>query len=119
MIAIPLVIGVIGPCAAGKSTLVTALEERGYTAKHIAQEHSFVPDMWYKRIKPDILIFLDVSYAVAKQRQGTSGWQRSLYKKQVTRLRHAREHADLFFNTDDLTPKEILRNVLNYLESTE
>ncbi|MEA2008932.1 MAG: hypothetical protein U9O54_07405 [Chloroflexota bacterium] len=112
----PLVIGVTGPCAAGKSTLAIGLEKKGYTVKHIAQEHSFVPDMWYKIAKPDILIFLDVSYAVAKQRQGAGKWQRSLYQKQVTRLRHARKHADLLLNTDNLSPEEVLQNVLGYLK---
>jgi dephospho-CoA kinase len=36
-------IGVVGPCAAGKTTLVAALKNRGYEVHHIAQEHSYVP----------------------------------------------------------------------------
>lgn len=111
-----LVIGVVGPCASGKSTLVSKLEKKGYTVKHIAQEHSFVPDMWYKITKPDVLIFLEVSYAVAKRRQQASSWQHSLYQKQMTRLRHAQQHADFLLNTDHLTPKEVFQQVLNYLE---
>ena len=57
-----LIIGVVGPCAAGKTTLVAALREMGYNVRHIAQEHSYVPYMWQRLAKPDLLIYLDVSY---------------------------------------------------------
>ena len=52
-------IGVVGPCAAGKTTLIAGLRNHGYTAKHIAQEHSYVPAMWQLLTNPDILIYLD------------------------------------------------------------
>ena len=55
-------IGVVGPCGAGKSTLVNALAEHGYPARHIAQEHSYVPSMWKRMVNPDILIYLEASY---------------------------------------------------------
>lgn len=113
------VIAVVGPCSSGKSTLVAELAKTGYPARHVAQEHSFVPDMWRKLTKPDILIFLDVSYTISKQRQGISEWPSSIYQKQVERLRHAREHADFFLNTTDLTPEEVLQKVLSFLKSLE
>ncbi|MBP9503378.1 MAG: hypothetical protein KBF17_14555, partial [Candidatus Promineofilum sp.] len=46
-------VAVVGPCASGKSTLVAALRAAGYDARHPAQEHSFVKDMWRRRVDPD------------------------------------------------------------------
>ena len=48
-----LVLGVVGPCASGKSTLVSALKAMDYQTRHIAQEHSYVNDMWRQIGKPD------------------------------------------------------------------
>ncbi|OQY26272.1 MAG: hypothetical protein B6I38_11635 [Anaerolineaceae bacterium 4572_5.1] len=111
----PPTIAVVGPCASGKSTLIEKLKKRGYTAKHIAQEHSFVPDLWRKRAEPDVLIYLDVSFEESKQRQNISESPKSLYKNQIERLRHAREHADLFLNTTNLTPGEVFQQVQEYI----
>ena len=52
-----LLIGIVGPCAAGKSTLVADLAKHGYRTRHIAQEHSHVKDMWQRLTNPDLLIF--------------------------------------------------------------
>ena len=111
----PATIGVVGPCASGKSTLIAGLERYGYTCRHIAQEHSFVPDMWRRVANPDLLIFLDVSFQQA-QRRRTMDWTEEGFAESLTRLRHARKHADLVIHTDDLTPDQILREVLEYLE---
>jgi adenylate kinase family enzyme len=51
-------VGVVGPCGSGKSTLIAALEAQGYPCRHIAQEHSYVKDMWKRITNPDVLIFL-------------------------------------------------------------
>lgn len=110
----PLTIAVVGPCASGKSTLVTSLKENGYEAKHVAQEHSFVPDMWKRMADPDILIYLDVSYQVSNQRSGST-LKESIFRKQENRLMHARDHADLVINTENLSPEKILQQVLEYL----
>ncbi len=108
------VIGVVGPCAAGKSTLVSDLRSRGYQAKHIAQEHSYVQDMWKQISNPDILIYLDVSFEISIMRTG-SNWARVIYEKQVQRLLHAKQHTDLYINTDDLSPEQVTEFVLKYL----
>jgi dephospho-CoA kinase len=107
------VLGVVGPCASGKSTLVTALRSLDYQVRHIAQEHSYVSDMWRKIGKPDFLIYLDVSYQISTQRTG-SDWSKSIYNKQVDRLEHARNHADLYIDTDELTPQQVLDQVLKH-----
>lgn len=57
-----MIIGIVGPCGAGKSSVASALKSHGYPIRHIAQEHSYVPDMWRRLTNPDILIYLDVSY---------------------------------------------------------
>lgn len=107
-------IGVVGPCASGKTTLIASLREFGYTGKHIAQEHSYVPNMWKRLSDPDILIYLDVSYECSLQRQPMD-WTEKDFKNQVRRLQHAKEHSDLYLNTDRLTPDEVLDKVLNFL----
>ena len=52
---------VVGPCAAGKSTLVTALRELGYDAHVSGQEHSEIAMLW-QHSQPDVLIALGGRY---------------------------------------------------------
>ena len=108
-------IGVVGPCAAGKTTLIKNLEDAGIRCRHIAQEHSFVVDMWQRVTNPDVLIFLDASYPVTKKRRNLT-WSLNDYLKQQHRLRHAREHADLLLQTDHLTEKEVFIAVKRFLD---
>jgi hypothetical protein len=110
-------IAVVGPCSAGKSTLVDALRAAGYDARHTAQEHSYVPAMWQRISKPDILIYLDVSYEVAKGRRPTldGGPQRLAIQHQ--RLAHARQHCHLYLDTSSLTPEQVKSEVLGFLLS--
>lgn len=110
-----LIIGVVGPCASGKSTLIASLKERGYQAKHIAQEHSYVPDMWRRLTNPDFLVYLDVSYQVSLQRR-LLDWTQPEYAQEIFRLRHARQHADLYIDTDPLTPDQVMGQVLRLVE---
>lgn len=109
-------IGVVGPCGSGKSTLIAGLEQHGYVCRHIAQEHSYVPAMWQKLTKPDILIFLDASFPVSTVRRKLS-WQKQDHEEQLRRLMHARQHAHLVIDTDDLTPRQVLQEALDYLQS--
>lgn len=106
------VLGVVGPCAAGKSTLVSRLRERGYQVRHIAQEHSYVQDMWRQIAKPDFLIYLDVSFDISRERTDSS-WTRIIYQNQLDRLSHAKDHADLLIDTNDKTPDQVLEIVLD------
>lgn len=113
-----MLVGVVGPCAAGKSTLVAGLKERGYKARDIAQEHSYVPSMWQRITKPDVLIYLDVSYENTIRRRQLN-WTPSEYENELTRLRHAHKHADLYVDTNPLTIAEVLEQALIYLDSFE
>ena len=109
------IVGVVGPCGSGKSTLVAGLEGYGYTCRHIAQEHSYVQAMWQKIAKPDILIYLEASFPVSTSRRRLN-WQEKDHREQLHRLLHARQHADLIVNTDDLTPQEVLQKALDFLQ---
>ena len=109
------IIGVVGPCGSGKSTLISGLGKNGYSCRHIAQEHSYVPSMWQKIAKPDILIYLYASFPVSTARRQLN-WHKKDHDEQIHRLVHAREHADLFIDTDDLSPEQVRQKVLAYLK---
>jgi hypothetical protein len=109
-----LLIAIVGPCASGKSQLVQALRQHGYNAREILQEHSYVPTMWQRITCPDILIYLGVSEKVAQQRRPTTapaGWGNTLDR----RLSHAKHHADLCIDTDNLTTHQVLEKALTFL----
>lgn len=112
-----LLIGVVGPCGSGKSTLTDALDTLGYNTRHIAQEHSYVKDMWRRLTNPDILVFLQASYPVTMQRRALD-WTEAEYAEQQRRLEHAREHANLIVNTDTLSINEVLERVLSFIDAT-
>lgn len=107
-------IGVVGPCGAGKSTLVRALQARGIAVREIAQEHSGVPAMWQRITRPDLLIYLDASRETAErrlEREFPPDW----WEAMTARLAHARAHADLIVETDGLTPEEVAERVAEFL----
>jgi Ni2+-binding GTPase involved in maturation of urease and hydrogenase len=112
----PRTIVVVGPCAAGKTTLVGALVARGYTAYAIAQEHSIIKDLWAKR-DPDVLIALDLDLAVVRERRSPS-WSADIYAVQHERLQPAFESADLLIDTGRHDIEAALRMTLELLEST-
>lgn len=111
-------IGLVGPCGAGKTTLSELLNSRGKSCRAIAQEHSFIPDMWKKMTNPEILVFLDASYPVTMQRKKFH-WTENEYNEQIRRLAHARTHADLFIQTDAISPAIVMDRILEYINEKE
>lgn len=107
-------IGVVGHCGSGKSTLIAGLEKLGYACRHIAQEHSYVQAMWQIISKPDILVYLHASFPISTTRRKLN-WQNKDHDEQSRRLSHAREHAHIIINTDNLTPEQVLQKTLDYL----
>ena len=107
-------VGIVGPCGSGKSTLLAGLERQGYSCRHIAQEHSYVQAMWQIITKPDVLVYLNSSFQTSTERRKLN-WQEKDYNEELRRLAHAREHANLFIETDNLTPNDILQKVLDFL----
>jgi hypothetical protein len=109
-------IKVVGPCASGKSVLAAGLRGLGYDARSAAQDHSYVPDMWQRLERPDVLIYLDVSLESAHARGRTGmGWDQRYLDEQRHRLRHARAHCDFYLPTDGLSEEEVLERVKGYL----
>lgn len=110
-----LLIGVVGPCGSGKSTLITRLEESGYRCRHIAQEHSYVKHMWQAITNRDILIYLNCSFENSTARRKLN-WTAADYEEQLRRLSHALAHADLVIDTNILSPEQVFFTALNFLQ---
>ena len=108
-------IGIVGVCTSGKSTLIAGLQSYGLRTRHIAQEHSYVKDMWRRLSNPDILIYLHVSYEITQTRRKIA-WTEDEYRTQLHRLRHAREHADYYRDTDNKMPARVLEEAVNFLQ---
>ena len=108
---------VVGPCAAGKSTLVTALRALGYDAHVSGQEHSEIETLW-QRSQPDVLIALDVDISAVRARRGGS-WPEWLHDLQVRRLAAASRAAHLAIDTSVLSPQTIVDLVVAYLQQQD
>ncbi len=111
-----IIIAVVGVCASGKSTLIAALTSRGYSCKHIAQEHSYVANMWKRLVNPDILIYLSARYETTLKRKKLN-WTLAEYQEQVRRLDDAFQNAHIHINTDALTPAELVEETEKQIRS--
>lgn len=111
----PPLVALVGPCTSGKSTLKQRLLAAGYRVRAVAQEHSYVPDMWLKLVRPDLLIYLHVSIDSARRRRQID-WGAERLAEQAERLAHARAHADLVIDTDALDAEEVFQRVLAFIE---
>jgi len=111
---IPGRIGVVGPCAAGKSTLVRGLEALGYDVRHCAQEHSHVPDMWRRLTRPEVLVYLDASLSTIRRRRAKS-FRQAYLDEEHRRLYYARLKCTIYVYTDDLSREQVLERVLSAL----
>jgi ATPase subunit of ABC transporter with duplicated ATPase domains len=109
-------VGIVGPCAAGKSTLIASLSPRygEVELRHIAQEHSYVLTMWKQISNPTWLVFLDVSYPLTLLRRKLN-WTEQDYQEQQRRLANARANADFYLLTDDLTPAQVAERVAEFI----
>ena len=104
---------IVGPCAAGKTTLVSRLHALGFDAHACAQEHSGVPYLW-QLSEPDLLVFLDADRATIGARRGYE-WPAPLNDAQQARLAHARAHADLYLDSGPLTPDEVAARAADFI----
>ncbi len=107
-------VSIVGPCAAGKSTLARNLQALGYDAQDCAQEHSGVQTMWQRIARPDLLIYLDVSLVTLHQRLHVD-WEPAYLDEQKRRLYHARAHAHFYLSTDDLTAEQVRDSAAEFL----
>ena len=90
-------VAIVGTCASGKSTIASALNERGFDAYIVGQEHSEIRHLWSRR-SPDALVFLEISLEAVRSRR-SADWPEWLYMRQRSRLSSAREHADVIVDT--------------------
>lgn len=104
---------VVGPCASGKSTLVSALRNLGYDARVSGQEHSEISHLW-RRSEPDVLIALKVDIAAVLKRRGQT-WPPWLLDIQVARLQSAFAAADLSIDTSRSTVDEMVAKAATHL----
>ena len=110
---------VVGPCAAGKSTLVANLRPKGYDIRSCVQEHSYMPDLWKRFSKADVLIYLDAQLPTIARRQQRSDRTQERLDVQRERLAHAREHCDFCLATDSLTRGEVAECVEEFLRGKQ
>ncbi|MGB8252918.1 MAG: hypothetical protein WCF08_06855 [Anaerolineaceae bacterium] len=108
-------IGIVGPCGAGKTSLAAKLSSHYTHVRAIAQEHSYVQDMWHRITNPDILIYLDASYPVTIQRRQLN-WTEEEYHIELKRLADAHEHADIYIATDQLSLDNVFQVALEKLK---
>ena len=104
---------VVGPCAAGKSTLAQGLRSLGFQVQPVAQEHSGVPRLW-QRHPTRALVYLDVDLEHVHLR-GRPAFPDWLQAKQRERLRQVFEAADFYLDTSLFSVDEVLRHVLDFL----
>ena len=109
-------VAIVGACASGKSTLVAALRDAGYDARHVAQDHSYVPDMWLRISQPDVLIYLDVNFENIKRRRPLTTLRPSDLQEQKRRLAHSRDNCQLLIDTNPLAPPEVIAQAMSYLK---
>ncbi len=100
------VIAVVGVCAAGKSTLARGLQEAGYEAYSVPQEHSVVRRLYAKK-QPDLLIMLDARWETTRRRRPDISYGPERLEEQRQRLRYARDECHLYLPTDGLTIAEV------------
>lgn len=74
-----------------------------------------MPAMWQKISNPDVLIYLNASFPVSTIRRRLN-WLKSDHDEQLRRLSHARQHANLLIDTDNLIPEQVLQKALDYLK---
>lgn len=105
---------VVGICGSGKTILAQGLRQLGHEVRECHQEHSQVPYMWRVISRPDVLVYLDASAAVAEQR-GLHHYVQGCVEEQRRRLAHARAYCDLYLLTDGLTQAQVLTTVAEFL----
>jgi len=107
---------VVGPCAAGKSTLAEGLRRLGFAAMPVGQEHSEIPSLW-QHTEPDVVVALDADLDTIRSRRGERAWPEWLYQTQQRRLHDARLAAALRIDTAAMSADEVLSTVADYLAS--
>jgi hypothetical protein len=107
-------IGVVGNCASGKTTLVRGLTLLGYRAVNIPQEHSVAPRLW-RKLNVDFLVLLSCNLATARKRRKIA-WGQERLDSQAAKLADARAHCQLHLTTDELTIEQVRQTVIDAVD---
>jgi hypothetical protein len=110
-------IAVVGTCASGKSSVVSALRDRGHDAYSVAQEHSAITRLW-EHLAPDCVVYLSVELDTLRTRRDDPSWPEWIYRVQLDRLASARQNADIVIETDRRTIDQIADEVDALLRRT-
>ena len=110
-------IAIVGVCASGKTTLVAGLKAAGYGAYNVAQEHSCIHNFWAKH-HPDILVMIDATMPAIHKRRVVY-WDENRLAVQHQRLTDAREHANLYIQTDALSAAAVRARVIAFVKEWE
>jgi hypothetical protein len=110
-------IAIVGVCASGKTTLVSGLRAAGFNAYNVAQEHSGIHRFWDKH-HPDLLVMIDATLPAIKKRRLVY-WDEERLTVQHARLADAREHANLYLQTDTLDAAQVLARVIGFIKQWE
>lgn len=105
---------VVGPCAAGKSTLVNGLRDHGYEALVSGQEHSDIPSLW-QHANPDVVIALLADLPTVRARRDDDHWPAWLFARQQQRLRQAIARADVIIDTSGRDAATVLDQAIHGL----
>lgn len=105
---------VVGVCGAGKSVLVDRLRDFGYDAQVVAQEHSYVPNLWQQG-RPDMLVYLDADLPAIRKRRRID-WGEEYLAEERRRLAAARAACHLYVKTDRLREDQVFRRVRREIE---
>lgn len=108
-----MLVAIVGVCASGKTTLVKGLREAGIDAYNVAQEHSCIKKFWNRK-KPDVLVMIDATLSAIKKRRFVT-WDEDRLVIQHERLRDARENANLYIQTDELSREEVLQTIIDFI----
>lgn len=108
-----MLVAIVGVCASGKTTLVKGLREAGIDAYNVAQEHSCIKKFWNRK-KPDLLVMIDATLSAIKKRRFVT-WDEKRLEIQHERLRDARENANLYIQTDELSREEVLQTIITFI----
>lgn len=109
---------VVGPCAAGKSTLAEGLRRMGFAAVPVGQEHSDIPSLW-RHTEPDVVVALDADLDTIRRRRGEEAWPEWLYLTQQRRLHEAQIAAALRIDTGTMSAEEVLATVADFLATID
>ncbi len=107
-------IAVVGICAAGKSMVVDALRQEGYSVMEIAQEHSELPYLW-ARSNPGFIIYLTASDETVQKRRSYLTAQRIQHQRHM--LAHVSRHADLIVDGTGKSADEVISSAKEALRS--